>query len=192
MSLMQIQQGGIIMSVENKLRILVVEDDPDNITSARRTLADHDLTIATTAGEALGLIQDAYKGESFFDVVMTDMNLPHGFDGGTVLRSFRDYFDVHATNPIMGMAIAINVLSLSPKPIFVAIVSDGNHHRELGAALLDWLTPNHLQRNFGTALGRIAMIEARNTAGADEYRPDGTPIKNWGVALKILMAGEHT
>lgn len=176
----------------DRLRILIVEDDADNVASARRTLSDHDLTIVETAGEALDLIHRAHRDDNFFDVVMTDLNLPHGDRGDGVFESFRDSFDTRTPNPIMGMAVAINALSLSSKPIFVAIVSDGNHHRELGAALLDYLHPFSLQERFGPLPGRIVMIEARNIVGVAGHRPDRTPIKEWGVALNLLLTGNHT
>ena len=65
--------------------ILVVDDNPDDLYLTRRDLEalGHRVSLASTAREALALIEEAYP-----DVLMTDVGLP-GMDGIELLQTVR-------------------------------------------------------------------------------------------------------
>lgn len=67
------------------LFILVVDDNPDDLYLTRRDLEalGHRVALASTAREALALIEEAYP-----DVLMTDVGLP-GMDGIELLQTVR-------------------------------------------------------------------------------------------------------
>jgi PAS domain S-box-containing protein len=53
-------------------RVLVVDDEPAVGLAVRRVLRDHDVTVVTTAQEALSLIADG----ALFDVILSDLMMP--------------------------------------------------------------------------------------------------------------------
>lgn len=55
------------------LKILVIDDDPGNIRSAKELLAEHQLMVAESCEEALAVLKD-----NTFDVVLSDLRLPMG------------------------------------------------------------------------------------------------------------------
>ena len=60
-------------------RILIVEDNPDLAKSARRVLSEagYEATVATSAGEALAILQDSAS----FEILFTDIILTRGANG---------------------------------------------------------------------------------------------------------------
>lgn len=57
------------------LRILVIEHELGHIESAKLTLANHQLTLATTVQEAMRILADR---QQTFDVVLTCLHMPIG------------------------------------------------------------------------------------------------------------------
>jgi PAS domain S-box-containing protein len=53
-------------------RVLVVDDEPAVGLAVRRVLRDHDVTVVTTAQQALGLIADGAS----FDIILSDLMMP--------------------------------------------------------------------------------------------------------------------
>jgi len=70
----------LMMSIEDKGTILYVEDNPDNRTLVRRILLseDYKLLEATTAQEALDIVQTTRP-----DLILMDINMPD-MDGYTL------------------------------------------------------------------------------------------------------------
>jgi PAS domain S-box-containing protein len=57
--------------VQRRASVLVVDDEPSVGTALRRILRDHDVTVVTTAREALRLV-----GTTQFDVILSDLMMP--------------------------------------------------------------------------------------------------------------------
>jgi CheY-like chemotaxis protein len=53
-------------------RVLVVDDEPAVGLAVRRVLRDHEVTVVTTAKEALSLIGDG----ALFDIILSDLMMP--------------------------------------------------------------------------------------------------------------------
>jgi DNA-binding NtrC family response regulator len=76
----------VIMSNENKIKLLIVDDEVKFLESIskRLVLKDFDVTTAVNGKEA---IESAEKG--FFDVAVVDFQMP-GMDGAQVLRTLKE------------------------------------------------------------------------------------------------------
>lgn len=74
------------MSSQNKIKILLVDDEPEFLktVSERLTLNDFDVIAVSNGGEA---IASAEKG--FFDVAVVDFQMP-GMDGSKVLKALKE------------------------------------------------------------------------------------------------------
>ena len=71
-------------------RVLIVDDDPNLLSSLRRQLIDHfDLTLAQGGKEALLAVQRAQEAQAPFAVVVCDMQMPE-LDGIQTLRRIQD------------------------------------------------------------------------------------------------------
>ena len=70
----------------NKLKILVVDDDPVTrlLLKKRLSKAEYEVESAKNGVEAVGLIS-----KSYFDVVLTDLMMPGGVDGIGVLDAIK-------------------------------------------------------------------------------------------------------
>jgi CheY-like chemotaxis protein len=73
------------------LRVLLIEDDPDDVYTIRRALKTVTIPVKLTHVEdgrvALDMLQ-AEGGDRLFDMVLLDLNMPV-VDGWTVLRTLR-------------------------------------------------------------------------------------------------------
>jgi DNA-binding NtrC family response regulator len=76
----------VIMSNENKIKLLIVDDEVKFLESIskRLVLKDFDVTTAVNGKEA---IESAEKG--FFDVAVVDFQMP-GMDGAQVLKTLKE------------------------------------------------------------------------------------------------------
>jgi len=76
----------VVMSNENKIKLLMVDDEVKFLESISKRLAlkNFDVTTAVSGKEA---IESAEKG--FFDVALVDFQMP-GMDGAQVLRTLKE------------------------------------------------------------------------------------------------------
>jgi len=167
------------------MKVLVIDDRQENIESAKKTLAGHELTLVSTTQEAFDILFAwGVRGEhDGFDVVLTDINMPLGEFSGYRDGSFVGQSGEKADTEIywqskkgqldlpVGITFALAAASLGA---LVGICSDRNHHRDWSTALLD-----------------LIVFQWQSTRKvATFYTPSP---KNWGEALrKLLREGERT
>ena len=106
-----------------KLRILLIEDDPASIESAKIQLSQYDLTIVTTVDELVS--NKITWPEPPYDLVLTDMNIPLGAGLYQVMRS-----NLGTTLVPVGLAVYSRCLEIN-LPCIIVTDSDG-HHDMLG------------------------------------------------------------
>lgn len=156
------------------MKVLVIEDDPVNVESAKRSLTNHELTIATSIQQAFDILAEwrqewLENRERRFDVVLTDVYMPRGdFKGwGRRVIHYSDYENPD-TLPA-GLAFAIAAATMGAK---VGICSDRNHHKDWITALLD-------------------LAAAGSRIGDQMIQVFFAPVpKNWGRAL-FMLSGER-
>lgn len=89
-----------------KTKILVIEDDPRQITWAKESLKDNELTIAQTGKEA-----ESYDFK-MFDIILTDLFLPDVINGKTSykigLKFFHEIVALVKTNQLKACALISN------------------------------------------------------------------------------------
>jgi CheY-like chemotaxis protein len=145
-------------------RILVIDDTPKHIASARTGLAGHYLSVATGYEEAMQILG---LGKEKFDVVLTDLHLP--MSSATLSdTAFR-------LGELVPYGILLMVEAARQGAKFVAVVTDLNHHSDAFSAVF-----NHYSRFPVTIEGaKVMMMHAPMTA-------DGS--KDWARALDLLTA----
>jgi len=116
------------MSLENKLKILVVEDKKENQIAAEKMLSDYDVTIADSYDVAMDYLKDENNN---YDAVLTDMNMPQGRGDCQADKSVKD--------DILPFGYAIAMFALKEQVPYIGIVSDSNHHNDQFAYTLDFL-----------------------------------------------------
>ena len=142
-------------------RILVVDDTPRHITSAKKTLRGHRITTATTYEDAMDILE-----RDKFDVVLTDLHLPmssrtlspHAFKLGELVP--------------YGVLLMIEAARQGAK--HVAVVTDLSHHSDPFSAAFDHFSRFPIQIEEA----KVLMLHARVT---DEG-------KDWSAALDKLLA----
>lgn len=141
------------------LSILVIDDTPKHIASAKSGLAGHKLVVATGYKEAMNIL-----GKDKFDVVLTDLHLPMSSE------TLGDAFKLGELVPY-GILLMIEASRNGAK--FVAVVTDLNHHADPFSAAFD-----HYSR-FPVKIegAKVIMMHA----------PMKDDAKNWAEALNILM-----
>lgn len=154
------------------MRILVIDDNADNIKSAESRLGkQHHLTTCDT-------IQAAYtvlSSEAEFDAVLTDLFMPLGTFRGSM--NTRDYDRPRGDLPA-GLVFAIKAAN---KGIRTVICTDANHHTDWICAILDLVScfskPDKERR--------ISYVEARTAAISGPYADESKPIvKDWKKAMQ--------
>ena len=141
------------------LRILVIDDTPKHIASAKSGLAGHKLTVATGYEEAMEIL-----ASQKFDVVLTDLHLPMSS------KTLGDAFKLGELVPY-GILLMIEAARHGAK--FVAVVTDLNHHADPFSAAFD-----HYSR-FPVKIedAKVIMMHA----------PMKGDCKDWAIALNVLM-----
>ncbi|MDP3899934.1 MAG: response regulator [bacterium] len=168
------------------MKILVIEDSPRNIASARLTLADHELTICDNIQAAYDVLSD--KTQSF-DVVLTDLFLPLGSFEGAMSRRYENSPDNQLP---AGLVFAIKAIN---REMPCVICTDANHHTDWICALLD-LINNGLGPYPEDRKRKIVYVEARyvyldgswdeDTQMLVQEKDDpSVTIKDWGMAIKF-------
>lgn len=147
----------------NALRILVIDDKPANIASAKKTLAGHLLTSVTGYEDAMNILA---KGK--FDVVLTDLHLPMSSkmlgDKAFKLGELVPY----------GILLMIEAARQGAK--YVAVVTDLSHHADPFSAAFD-----HYSRFPVNIEGaKVVMMHAPMA------QMDGKWVKEWSRALDLI------
>lgn len=129
-------------------RILVIDDSPWNVASARFGFGGHEVTV-------LDNIQDAYTdlktADLRFDVVLTDLFMSIGFFKGQMTLRRNDYR--HSQLLPAGLVFAI---AAANQGVPAVICSDTDHHEDWICSLLDLLHFGRSNSHY-----RIAFVEAR-------------------------------
>ncbi|PCI29332.1 hypothetical protein COB55_02430 [Candidatus Wolfebacteria bacterium] len=149
-----------IVLLAGALSILVIEDTPKHIDSARSGLADHKLTFATGYQAAMSILESEK-----FDVVLTDLKLPMSS------RTLSDQaFKIGELVPY-GLLLMIEAAKQGTE--FVGVVTDLGHHDDPFSAAFD---------HFGYMIdmwdSKVLMMHAQITDGA----------KDWKYALYQLVS----
>jgi CheY-like chemotaxis protein len=114
-------------------RILVIDDDPLILDAMRLVLESDHHVVATACGGAAGIaaFESACSAGEFFDVVMTDLNMP-AIDGRQVAGA------VKAAAPLTGVVLmsgSIDALEIGDKAVVDLILSKPPTRPEIRAAL---------------------------------------------------------
>jgi len=143
------------------LRILVIDDTPGNITSAKQGLAGHRLTTVTGYEDAMDILN-----KENFDVVLTDLHLP---------MSSKTMGDKFKLGELVPYGLLLMVEAAHQGATRVAVVTNLSHHDDPFSAAFD-----HFSRfpvNIDGAI--VLMTHAPMKGGA----------KDWAMALDWLMKG---
>lgn len=143
------------------MKILVIDDQPQNIASAHLTLVGHEVT-------AVDSIQGAYDLRfADFDLILTDLWMPKGdFGGHTYCGEAGSETMVPA-----GLVLAILAAQCGKK---VIICTDSDHHKDVVCTMLDRVHYGKEQM--------ISFVEAR-CANVDGIWKDGNIVlqkRLWG------------
>ena len=180
------------------MKILVIEDQPFNIESAKQTLQGHDLTIVDCGKDAMRILAGKWDGKTGgrvrpdFDCVLTDLFVPFGeaSDSDCTISSFtgkakkegksfdvalEEYNSLKTKEMPSGVVFALRAVLLG---IPVAILTDANHHQDAFVTCMDCLgyEPTKQFARFDTDSGY--------SLGRHE---SGRGIKDWGKALQKLI-----
>lgn len=82
-----------VLKTDKVPRILVVEDDKMNKLVFYKMLNNtSELTICSDGDEALQTIEDTFKNNDSFDIILMDINLPAPWDGISVMKEMKSKF----------------------------------------------------------------------------------------------------
>ncbi len=140
------------------LSILVIDDTPKHIASAKKGLAGHRLTTATGYQEAMELL-----GKEKFDVVLTDLHLPMSS------KTMGDKFKLGELVPY-GILLMIEAARQGAKK--VAVVTDLSHHDDPFSAAFDHFSQFPISIEGATVLMLHAQVSAEG--------------KDWAEALQCI------
>jgi CheY-like chemotaxis protein len=188
------------------MRILVIDDAPWNIESAKATLNDHELYTLSHVPDAYDELsawkRDYYHPRNPPDVLLTDLWLPVG-EARVGLGEYAPYYGGHGYNKERaedrfleqipaGLIFALRAKNLG---IPAAICTDTDHHSDRFNALVESLSglPKFEARNYAIE-GRVAdratgQVIEKPLSERDPKRE--AYIKDWGSVLERLLTG-HT
>jgi len=141
------------------LRILVIDDTPENITSAKKGLAGNRLTTVTGYEDAMNVL-----GSEKFDVVLTDLHLPMSS------KTMGNKFKLGELVPY-GILLMIEAAHRGAK--HVAVVTDLSHHDDPFSAAFD----HYSQFSVKIENAKATMMHSSMINGG----------KDWAEALTQLM-----
>ncbi len=110
------------------MKILVIDDNQNNITTAYQTLVGHDLTVCVSHKEADKVLKGVSAGTLKFDAVLTDLMLPYDPEYPYLHNSI-------GTEIPLGFVIALKAQMYSIP--YVGIVSYGDHHKDVFTGLIE-------------------------------------------------------
>lgn len=142
------------------MRILVIDDTPKHIASAKKGLAGHRLTTATGYQEAMELL-----GNEKFDVVLTDLHLPMSSE------TMGDKFKLGELVPY-GILIMIEAARQGARK--VGVVTDLSHHDDPFSAAFDHYSRFPISIEGAT----VRMLHARVSEQG----------KDWAEALQRIAS----
>lgn len=183
------------------MRILVIEDSPWNIESAKLTLKDHELTIATNILEGYECLdwwvdpQSKKRMAPSFDAVLTDLFLPPGN------FQYSEYAAITRKIPPesmpAGLVFALRAMNLGIRTLIVTSV---NHHDDWLCNVLDilgrrgWETTNEGRKpkdEVGQRLVSLVYETMLDSNWADghivkcDWREKHSPsMKDWLESMK--------
>jgi len=141
------------------LRILVIDDMPENIRSAKKGLTGHRLTTATGYEEAMEILS-----REKFDVVLTDLHLP---------MSSKTMGSKFVLGQLVPYGILLMIEAARQGAKHVVVVTDLSHHDDPFSAAFD-----HYSRFQVKIEGaKVDMVHSPMKDGA----------KDWGVVLAGLV-----
>lgn len=146
------------------MKILLVEDKPANIESAKIQFVGHELVIATTVMEALPKIGNEY------DLVLTDLNVVTG-------TSKDIYFDDPSqTQPNkeipIGFVVAIGAIQLNVPCI---VLSDENAHHSMMGLVLERTIGTNCDKTIARVSSEERKRREENGEWDDTKYPSYTP-----------------
>lgn len=159
------------------MRILVADDMPANLESARQTLAGHDLTLCGTVEEACHAL--GFRAPSApatvtepFDAVLTDLWMPMPLPERSKLLGV--HFSKRDTGGLAPVGLIFALRAVNQGTRFVAILTDSDHHTDPLVTVMDLIDGQ--RRGSASVVGKF---EARF------YDHHGA--KDWGKVLARLM-----
>lgn len=166
-----------------KLEVLVVEDNPIHQESAREQLGtEHNLTVVGSFDDAKDLLVGEYVGsrqgwarKNTYDVVLTDLMLPQGRG-----ECQRDRSRANEIQPF-GYAIALIASKLGTK--YVGVITDTNHHDDAMAYTIDFLGGVYSPMQMGD---RKAIFANQSVDISNDKYKGGKGGKNWKQVLNAL------
>jgi len=180
--------------MEIQMKILVIDDNQNNITTAYQTLVGHDLTVCMSHKEADEVLKDVSAGILKFDAVLTDLMLPYDADAVGYLAPNKT-----GEETAIGFQIAIRALKLGIP--YIGILSMGDHHKDEYTALLEYIGPGPFPIIGGKMLVQY-YVEPVAISGCDVAKSDPSVVwqfedgkcypengvgKDWGAVLKKLI-----
>jgi len=160
-------------------KILLVEDQQDNIRAAKEFLKEFDLTIVKNYNDAIRVIS-----EKSFDVLMTDVNIPKGKDSVCTNDS--------KTYPL-GLIIALRAMSHGIKK--VGILTSGDHHTDAITYAFDGGikigTDIYCTNNCNIYVIKDSFEKVDMNKWASYGNTKKLLVKNWGRLLEKLLNGEN-
>lgn len=189
------------------MKILVIDDNADNLRAATRMLKDHEVRLASSYEEVEPLLTrgdwndgDMEIDEFYPDVILTDLFMP-----APKVRQNMHLF-VEQEMPV-GSFIILLALKQGIKKI--GLITDTNHHAHPASAMLDPIG-GYSGQPFN--VGDVTVLTASNLMGyvdentyeevqdnpehekqypySDDFksRKGAKRVKLWDAALKLLMA----
>lgn len=162
------------MSTDN-LKIMVIDDSPWNIASAKLTLAGYNITTIDNVSTAFEVLSKGLQG---YSALLTDIYLPQGNFRGALAEN------IVASDKVIpaGIVFALTAIHCGVPTI---ICSDSDHHQDVFASLLD------LIQHCKIAERKLVFVEARTVPLRNEevaklrtQPPVGTLVKDWYEAIQ--------
>lgn len=124
------------------MRILLVEDNPASIESAKMQFADHELTVTTSCAGAIEILEACKTKDDLYDFILTDMEIPVG--------NHRSYSAIQESNPESllpgGLVIALCACRSGFRCL---LLTDSNGHRSVMGLMINRIGyGDHLRRGI--------------------------------------------
>ena len=136
------------------MKILLVEDNPESIESAKMQFADHELTIVSSCEKALGAFRghcSRWERHKLYDLIMTDMEIPIGEDTLTSGSAIRE------SNPTSllpgGLVVALFATKLD---VPCLVLTDANGHKSVLGYMIEEIVSSSTRRPSDGGKGLLA------------------------------------
>ena len=174
---------------DDRLNVLVVEDNPIHQKAAQILLADYNLTIAKnfdraadtiTGGSSYSPYRFEGVGKTKIDVVITDLLFPQGRGDCMADKSRSSWLEKPFGYPIALMAVKEGIP-------YVAIVSAGNHHEDPMAYTIDFFQDERRHPHiFVCGSSKLAIIDSYNLEPTMYLKDCGTELAEHGEYAKLV------